>query len=116
MIFSHTHRHVTKGESGGVLLCVFLKIEKSALILETKALIVSIFLVKFSIENVVLLVSRRNNLFRFRPFFIVFLTKCLSKCSSSTKPPLLLKISGYAFALRYSSFCKKVHHKCWAVF
>ena len=43
--------------------------------------------VKFSIQNIVLRVSRRKNsqIFHAGPFFLVFLTKCLSKCPSSTK-------------------------------
>ena len=41
-IFSHTYRRSTKGEKGRPPL-PFLKIEKSVLILERKALIVSIF-------------------------------------------------------------------------
>ena len=40
---------------------------------------------------------------------ILFLTKCLSECPSSMKPPLLLKISGCMPALRHYSFCKMLH-------
>ena len=54
--------------------------------------------VKFSIQNVVLKVSRRknSNIFHCGAFFLVFLTKCLSKCPNSTKCPLPWKISGCA--------------------
>ena len=71
----------------------FLKIEKNALILgkkKKKTMIVSIFWVKCSIQNIVLRVSRKKApKFLLAGPFSVFLTKCLSKCPSSTKPPLL---------------------------
>ena len=46
--------------------------------------------VESSIQNVVLGVSRRKSskIFPCRAFFCVFLTKSLSKCPNSTKPPL----------------------------
>ena len=46
--------------------------------------------VKFSIQNVVLRVSRRKSSKNFpcEAFFIVFLTKCLLKCTNSTNPSL----------------------------
>ena len=54
-------------------------------------------LVKFFIENVVLGVSKKTtSTFLPAESFFVFLTKCLSKCSRSTKPPLPWKISGCA--------------------
>ena len=44
---------------------------------------------KFSIQNVVLILSwKKIQNVSLRGFFLVFLTKCLSNCSSSTKPPL----------------------------
>ena len=51
-----------------------------------KALIVHL-LVKFSLQNVVLRISWRKTrkCFNVRPFFLVFLTKCLSKCPNFTK-------------------------------
>ena len=47
--------------------------------------------VQFFIKNVVLRVSRRKNpkCFPVDPLFLVFLTKCLSKCPSYTTPVLL---------------------------
>ena len=49
--------------------------------------------VMFPIQNIFLRVSRRKNskILHCRPFFLVFLTKCLSKCPSSTTflPPAL---------------------------
>ena len=44
--------------------------------------------VKFSVENVVLRVSRIKTpkCFPAGPLFLVFFTKCLSKCTSSTMP------------------------------
>ena len=68
--------------------------------------------VKLSIQNVVLRVSKRKNLQNVSLrglFFLVFLTKRLSKCPSSPKPPLPWKISGCAPALRHYSFCKSPH-------
>ena len=64
----------------------FLKIKKSNLILKK----IQPDFVKFSIQNVVLRVSRRKNSKNFpcEVFFIVFLTKCLLKCTNSTKPSL----------------------------
>ena len=50
------------------------------------------YLVKFCIQNIVLGVSRIKNpkYFPVELFILVFLTKCLSKCPNSTKPPLPL--------------------------
>ena len=45
-------------------------------------------------------------------FFLVFLSKCLSKYPSSTKPSLPRKISGYIPALRDHYFCKVIHLTC----
>ena len=55
-------------------------------------------LFNFSIQNVIVTVSRRKNskIFPCGAFFIVFLTKYLLKCPNSTKPPLPWKISGCA--------------------
>ena len=54
--------------------------------------------VKFSIQNVVLRVSRRKSSKSFfvGPFLHMFLTKCLSKCPNSMKPSLPGKIFGCA--------------------
>ena len=48
-IFSHIHRRSVNGERGG-LPCPFLKIKKSVLILERKALVLSIFGLNFSLN------------------------------------------------------------------
>ena len=48
-------------------------------------------------------------------FFLVFLTKRLSNCPSSTKPALPWKIWGCVPALRHFSFCKMLHLKCLTV-
>ena len=65
----------------------FLKIEKNALILGKKGPDCVHFWVKFSIQNVILRISKRKKSKMFLCFF-VFLTKCLLKYPSSTKPPL----------------------------
>ena len=49
--------------------------------------------VKFSIQNVVL----NPKFFTTGSFFLLFLTKCLSKCPNSMKPPLPWKIFGCAW-------------------
>ena len=65
---------------------------------------------KLSIQNVV------SKCFSARLHFIVFMTKCLSKYLSSTKPPLQWKTSGWARALRHYYFCKTLCLKCLTVF
>ena len=67
-------RCATRGERGGGLPCLFLKIEKSALILGKKGPDSVYFWVKYSIQNVVLRVSRRKSpKFSLRgPFSCVF--------------------------------------------
>ena len=66
------------------------RIEKSALILGKKGPDCVHPGVESSIQNVVLRVSRRKKLqnFSLRSVFFVFLTKSLSNCPNSTKPPL----------------------------
>ena len=78
------------GRSGGELPCPFLKIKKSALILEKKCPDCVHPQVKFAIQNVVLRVSKRKNykIFPCGDFFLDFLIKCLSKCPNFAKPPL----------------------------
>ena len=46
--------------------------------------------IRFTIQNVVLTVSKRKNseIFLAGPSFLEFLTKCLSKCSNFAKPSL----------------------------
>ena len=73
--------------------------------------------VKFSIQNVVLRVSRRKNkVFQLGFFFLAFLTKYLSKCTRSTKISFHWKNCRWALALRHYSFCKTLHLKCLTVF
>ena len=75
--------------------------------------------VKFSIQNVLLRVSRRENskMFPYRASFLVFLKHCLSKCPTPSPPPTChtCKNSGWAPALRHS-FCKMLHLKCLTMF
>ena len=74
---------------------------------------------KLSIQNVVLRVSRRKNyqMLPCGPFFLVLLTKCLSKYLNSIKAPSLpLNVYGCTPALRYYSFCKMLHFQCLTVF
>ena len=60
---------------GGGLPCPFLKIERSALNLEKRNPDCVHLCVKFSIQNIILRVSRRKNskMFHCRAFFLVFL-------------------------------------------
>ena len=106
------------GESGGGLLCSFLKMESALMILEKKKGPDCVHLgVTISIQNVVLLVSRRktSKMFSCRTFFLVFLMKCLSMWLSSAKLSLPWKISGCVHALKHYSFCKILHLKFLAV-
>ena len=77
-IFSHTHRY-REGRS------------QSILILERKALIVSIFEYNFSmfLSKCSFKIIRRkiSKIYPCRAFFFVLLKKCLSNCPSSTSPP-----------------------------
>ena len=70
------------------LPCPFLKIEKSALILEQKCPNCVHPWVESSFQNVILRVSRRkgSKMFSCRAFFLVYLTKSLSKCPNSNFP------------------------------
>ena len=86
--------------------CPFLKTEKSALILEKKGPDCVHLWAKLSIQNVV------SKCFSARLHFIVFMTKCLSKYLSSTKPPLQWKTSGWARALRHT-FAKRSVLNVW---
>ena len=90
-------RHATRRRVGGGLPCRFSKIEEIALILEKKSHDCVHLWVKFSIENIVLRVSRRKNskIFPCGAFFVL-LMKCLSKCPNSAKPLLPWKVSGCA--------------------
>ena len=97
----------------------FLKIE-NVLILKRKAFIVSMFRLSFPFKNFVLRVSAKKTAkcFPAGPLFLLFLTKWLLKCSSSTKPlpPLPWKISGCTSPLMHYSFCKTLRLKCLTVF
>ena len=75
------------GRSGGYLTCPFLKIGKSALKKDPDYFHLW---VKFFIQNVDLIASRRKNskMFSCGAFFCVFLKKILSKSPSSMKPSL----------------------------
>ena len=130
-IFCHTITSAQLGMGGGGeggaegrwgggrnLPCRFFKIEKSALIFEKKYPDHVHLWVKSSIQNVVLRVSRQKSAkcSPAEPFFLVLFTKCLSKCSSSTKHLLPRKISGWLPTLRHYSFWKTLHLKCLTVF
>ena len=78
-------RRATRGGEGGGLPCPFLKIKKSVLILEKKALIMHIFGLNLPFNN-----CSFKSIYM-GPLFLVFLKKCLSKCPNFTKPPLPLK-------------------------
>ena len=101
--FIQTWQTCNYGEAGGKSCPFYFEKSKKMSKSWKKALIVSIFgWVKFSIQNVVLTVSRRKNskVFPSRaPFFRAFLTKWLSKCLNFIKPPLPWKMSGCAPAL-----------------
>ena len=91
---------------------LFLKIEKSVLIFDRKAMIVSILGLIFYSKCA----------FK-RPLFLLFLRKSFSKCPSSTNqkpppPPLPWKILGCASALRvfFFFFYKTLHLKCLIAF
>ena len=75
--------------SGGGLPFSFLKIEKGLLVWGKKGPDCVHLWVKFSIQDVVLVVCRRENskMFPCGAFFLVLLTKYLSKCPSSIKTP-----------------------------
>ena len=85
----HSHAHNQKGEGRPPLS--FLKIEKSVLILERKTLIVSIFglNVPFKMQFQEYIGKKVPKWLHVRPLFPAFLTKCLTKCPSSTNhhPP-----------------------------
>ena len=83
-------RRATRGEEGGGLPCPFLKIEKKCPAFGKKGPNCVHPWVESSIQNVVLRVSRGKSAKTFPcgAFFLVFLTKSLSKCLNSAKPPL----------------------------
>ena len=77
-------------EGGGGLPCPFLKIEKKCPDIGKKGPNCVHLWVESSIQNVVLRVSRgkSSKTFPCGAALLVFLTKSLSKCLNSTKPPL----------------------------
>ena len=87
-------RRTTRGVGGRPPLSFFENWEKCP-DFGKKTLIVSIFWVKYSIQIKVLRVSRKKN-FLSAELFPVFPMKCLPKCPSFMKLPLLLNISGWA--------------------
>ena len=91
----------------------FFKNKKRALILEKKAQIVSIFGLNFpfKIKFWKCLGEKTPKCFPVGPFFLVFLTNCLSVYCSSTKPPQPWKFSSCVPALRQCFFCKRLHLK-----
>ena len=76
--------------------------------------------VKFSIQNIVLRVSRRkiSKTFSCEASFFVFLMNRLLACPSFTSPTLsaLKRFWLHAPAPRHCSFCRTPHLKCLTVF
>ena len=90
---------VQLGGRGEVSPALFWKSKKSALIFGKKGPVIVHLCVEYSIQNVVLRVSRRKNSKNFpcrAHFFLVFLAEFLSKYPNSVKCPLPWKISGNA--------------------
>ena len=87
--FINTHRNAAKEGVSGWGSTFFWKAKTMHGFGEKRSHCVHYWL-KFSIQNVVLRVSKRKTLkcFPAGPFFLVFLTKYLWKCLSSTKLPL----------------------------
>ena len=85
-------------ENGGLPCCFFSKIKKSAPILVRNGRDCVHFWVQFSIQILVLRVSRRKISQIFPCFFSCVLTKRLSRCPNCTKPSLLWKILGCTLA------------------
>ena len=85
-IFSHTHRHETRGEWGD-FPCLFWNRKKCPDFGKKDPDCVHLR-VKFAIENVVLRVSRRktSKMFPCRVSFSCAFDECLLKCPSSTNP------------------------------
>ena len=100
-IFNHTRRHTTTSPEFGKKCPDYVH-----------------FWIKFWIQNVLMRASCRKyfKTFHFGSLFLVFLIKCFSKCPSSAKPPLPWKIPGCMPALRYYSFCKMLHIRCFTIF
>ena len=92
-----------------------MKIEKSALILGRKCLDCVHPWVKCFFQNVMLIISKRKNskMFLCGAFFLVFSTKCLSKCPNPTKPILPWKIPCWGPALRHYPFLKNDENLKW---
>ena len=90
-------QRATRGE-GEVSPALFWKLKKSVLIFGKKGLVSVHLCVEYSIQNVVLRVSRRKiPKFSLRAhFFRVFLAEFLSKYPNSVKHPLPWKFSGNA--------------------
>ena len=88
-------RYGTRGESGGGGAPLpLLKIENSAMILENCGPDSVHIWIKFSIQSLVLyrIYWRKDSkIFPAGPFFLVFLTKYLSKSPNSREPPPTLK-------------------------
>ena len=91
-------RRATRGGRGEASPAVFQKSKKRCPDFRRKGLHCVHPYVKFTIQNVVLRVSKRktSQFFLTGPFFLEFLTIRLSECPNFTKPPLPWKIFGCA--------------------
>ena len=91
-------RRATRGGRGEASPAVFQKSKKRCPDFRKKGLHCVHPYVKFTIQNVVLRVSKRktSQFFLTGPFFLEFLTIRLSECPNFTKPPLPWKIFGCA--------------------
>ena len=84
-IFSYTHTYITKGEKLGIP-CPFWKSKKLSWFWKERPWLCLLW-VTFSIQNIVLTISRRKTLiFPCAARCYCFLVKCLSKCYSSISP------------------------------
>ena len=99
-VFSHTHRRTTRKGEGGDWFATIWKSKKSP---------------DFWGESPEDLGEKTQKCSLERLFFNCVSPKCLSKWPTSTKLPLLWKISGCALAFRHYSFCKTLHLKCLTV-
>ena len=108
-----TDAQLAGGEGGEVFLSPFFKIENNVLIWDPNC--VHLW-VESIIQNVVLRVSIRKSskFFPCETFFVVLLTRSLSKRPHSAKPPLPINISGCVPAQFYViGYCVLILKQPW---